>query len=169
MTLYEIINSFVDNEEKGFRRTSSRTGSDFQVTSFPELVTCRSLEERRKQNFARYNLLVEEITFGQIFNSNDVDSDELTTLYLDKIAAMKLILPGNLLYAPKNNVFDNKCQPNCIATRIHFSDSSVKSLRDLYSPILALTVSEINLLSEAIVITVYDGYSSWCIPGKNIP
>ena len=182
MHLFDLVMKFKDNQEKDFRRSSSRVDPDFQVSDseIPYLVPTRrqiTIEnyKRSKSNREKDNIFGElkQCCDNAVHITNLKDDVVKMEEYLEKVAHMQLILPGHVVYI--DDLSPEKKRNNyAVIIGIEHSSSSSSSpqnffnLTNLYSSADTLSLAEIKRRNSSIVITVYNGNIALSIPGSSL-
>ena len=114
-------------------------------------------------NFFLYNFRYQKfIPICMIHSALQATSDDID-LYLKKVAAMQLVMPGSIVYAPRNPI--ERQNTSCgIVTKLQVSSNRDMTVPELFKDIGNITVNECNALNAEILVSVYDGNQSWSIP-----
>ena len=149
---------FEDNQDVGFRRSASRVGVNFGVGEIPTYrgekdASCLSISKDKLET-VRLDCMIHSALQA---TSDDID------LYLKKVAAMQLVMPGSIVYAPRNPI--ERQNTSCgIVTKLQVSSNRDMTVPELFKDIGKITVNECSALNAEILVSVYDGNQSWSIP-----
>ena len=186
--LYKTIVKLKDSEDKHFRRSASRCGSDFQVSSIPP--ECPAEEKVVYFNKSRAEVEAENDDENQLLEACRIDglvhsaviltpqTMEIVKEYVNKVIALPLVLPGcfvcmgsmNSSNSGANYEFRERQDIFGIVTRIRFSDSGpsaaeqssiAERILDAFQDVNSITPSEIKNRAKNIILTIYDGSKSF--------